>query len=73
MREKYHFERLLKLKQTMQSTLIHLQVSEGYIGFMEEISGANTQGETLEETRLNLREAVQLVLEANQLLAAETH
>lgn len=35
----------------------------GYIGYVAELPGANTQGETLEETRQNLREAVELILE----------
>lgn len=43
----------------------------GYIGFVEELPGANTQGSTLEETRKNLIEAVQLVLEANRQLFEE--
>ena len=30
------------------------------------IAGANTQGETLEEVRENLSEAIQLILEANR-------
>ncbi|MCX7417700.1 MAG: type II toxin-antitoxin system HicB family antitoxin [Planctomycetia bacterium] len=46
-----------------------MPVPEGYIGFVEEIPGANSQGETLDEVRENLREAVQLVLEANRELA----
>jgi len=33
------------------------------------LPGANTQGATLDEVRENLREAVQLVLEANRELA----
>jgi predicted RNase H-like HicB family nuclease len=41
----------------------------GYIAFVEELPGANTQGETLEEARENLREAVELILEANRELA----
>lgn len=43
----------------------------GYIGYIEELPGANTQGSTLDETKKNLVEAVQLVLEANKLLAEE--
>jgi predicted RNase H-like HicB family nuclease len=43
----------------------------GYSAFVEELPGANTQGESLEEARENLREAVQLVLEANRALAEE--
>jgi predicted RNase H-like HicB family nuclease len=38
----------------------------GYIAFVEELPGANTQGETLDEARENLREAVQLILDANR-------
>jgi predicted RNase H-like HicB family nuclease len=48
-----------------------MQVPEGYIAFVEELLGSNTQGVTLEETRENLAEAVQLVLEANRALAAK--
>jgi predicted RNase H-like HicB family nuclease len=45
---------------------------EGYIAFVEELPGANTQGDTLEEARENLLEAIQLVLEANRALAEES-
>lgn len=37
---------------------------EGYVAFVEELPGANTQGETLEEARANVEEAVTMVLEA---------
>jgi predicted RNase H-like HicB family nuclease len=50
-------------------TAVFRQVPEGYIGFVEELPAANTQGATLDETRANLREAVALVLEANRELA----
>ena len=43
----------------------------GYIGYVEELPGANTQGVTLEETKKNLIEAIQLVLEANRQLIEE--
>ncbi|MCX7170978.1 MAG: type II toxin-antitoxin system HicB family antitoxin [Proteobacteria bacterium] len=56
----------------MQFTAVFEQVAEGYIAFVEEIPGANTQGETLDEARSNLAEAVQLVLEANRTLAEES-
>ena len=55
-----------------QLTAVFQRVSEGYIGFVEELPGANAQGDTLEEARSNLKEAVQLVLEANRTLAKET-
>ena len=50
---------------------VYLKVPEGYIGFVEELPGANTQGQTLEEARENLREAAALVIEANRSLAEE--
>jgi predicted RNase H-like HicB family nuclease len=53
----------------MKLTAIYKRVSEGYVGFVEELPGANTQGSTLEETRENLREAVELILETNRALA----
>lgn len=56
---------------TMRFTAVFEQVPEGYIGFVEELPGANTQGATLQEARANLEEAVELVLEANRLLAEE--
>jgi predicted RNase H-like HicB family nuclease len=56
----------------MQLTAVYIQVPEGYIAFVEELPGANTQGATLEEAKENLREAVALVLEANRELAEKS-
>lgn len=55
----------------MHLTQVFQKVPEGYIGFVEELPGANTQGHTLEETRANLMEAIELVMEANRILAEE--
>ena len=55
----------------LQFTAVFRKVPEGYIGFVEELPGANTQGATLEEVRANLKEAVALVLEAKRTLAQE--
>lgn len=55
----------------LQFTAVFRKVPEGYIGFVEEVPGANTQGATLEEARTNLREAVTLVVEANRMFALE--
>jgi len=52
-------------------TAVFQRVPEGYIGYVEELPGANTQGDTLEEARENLQEAVALVLESNRTLAEE--
>jgi predicted RNase H-like HicB family nuclease len=56
----------------MQLTAVFMQVPEGSIGFVKELPGANTQGDTLDEARENLREAVELVLEANRELAEQS-
>ena len=55
----------------IQLTAVFQKVPEGYIAFVEELPGANTQGATLEEARAYLEEAVALVLEANRALAEE--
>ena len=56
---------------TLTLTKIFQKVPEGYIGFVEELPGANTQAGTLDEARKNLEEAIQLILEANRFLAEE--
>jgi len=56
----------------MSLTAVFIKVPEGYIAFVEELPGANTQGETLEEARANLSEAVAMVLDANRELSAQS-
>ena len=56
---------------TTNFTAVFQKVPEGYIGFVEELPGANTQGATLEEARHNLREAIEMALEANREFAEE--
>ncbi len=46
----------------MEFTAVFEKVPEGYIAFVEELPGANTQGTTLAEARENLHEAIELVL-----------
>ncbi len=53
----------------MELTAVYMKVPEGYIAFVEELPGANTQGDTLEEAKENLKEAVEMVLDANRELA----
>ena len=55
----------------IQFTAVFKKVPEGYTAFVEELPGANTQGASLAEARVNLREAVELVLDANRALAEE--
>ncbi len=56
----------------MKLTAVYRKVPEGYIGFVEELPGANSQGATLAEARANLQEAAVLVLEANRQLTEES-
>ncbi len=56
----------------MKFSAVFKKVPEGYIGFVEELPGANTQGKTLEETKENLQEAIAMTFEANRVLAEES-
>ena len=56
----------------MRLTAVFLKVPEGYVAFVEELPGANTQGNTLQEARDNIREAIELTFEANRILAQES-
>ncbi len=56
----------------MEFTAVFRKVPQGYIGFVEELPGANTQAPNLGKARQRLKEAVRLVLEANRALAEES-
>ncbi len=47
-------------------TAVFQREGEWWIAYVEEIPGVNTQGRTLEEARENLKEALELVIEANR-------
>ncbi len=48
----------------LKLTAIYEKAKEGgYVGYVVELPGANTQGETIEEVRENLKETVHLLLE----------
>ena len=42
----------------------------GYIGYVAELPGANTQGETLKEVRENLSEAIELIVDDPHIFVA---
>lgn len=58
-------------------TAVYEQVPEseggGYTAYAEELPGAIPEGDTLEEARNNLRDAVAILLEANRDLASKSH
>jgi predicted RNase H-like HicB family nuclease len=45
----------------------------GYVAYTEELPGAISEGDTLEEARENLRDAIELLLEANRELTSKSH
>ncbi|MFH1371337.1 MAG: type II toxin-antitoxin system HicB family antitoxin [Planctomycetota bacterium] len=52
-------------------TAVYEKVKDGYIGYVEELPGANTQGANLRETKRNLKEAIELVFESYRQLNKE--
>ena len=56
-----------------QFTAVYMKRGRWYVGYVEEIPGVNTQGRTLAEAKRNLKEALELVLEANRRLAHRSH
>ncbi len=52
-------------------TGIFEKVDDWYIGYVQELPGANVQEKTLEEARVSLREAIALILISNRELAEQ--
>ena len=61
----------MKIKFTAVYEEVSKEDGGGYVAYVEELPGAITQAETLEEARENLRDAVELLLDANRALAKE--
>ena len=60
----------MKIKEHF--TAVFEEASEGgYVAYIEELPGVNTQGETLEEARANLQDALLLIIEVQREIAAE--
>jgi predicted RNase H-like HicB family nuclease len=57
----------------MKLTAAYKQVGDWRAAWVEEIPGVNTQGKTLEEARENLKDALEMVLQANRELAEQEH
>lgn len=66
------FHAIISLEADIKLTVVFEKVGEWWLGYVKEFPGANTQDETLDEARENLREAVQLVVETNRELLAES-
>ena len=56
----------------MKLTAVFIAAPEGgYTAFVEEIPGAISEGETMDQARDNLTDALRMVLECNRELAPE--
>ncbi len=53
----------------MSFTAVYQKHGNHYLGWIEEVSGVNTQGDTLAEAKANLRDALAMVLVANRMLS----
>jgi predicted RNase H-like HicB family nuclease len=54
------------MTELILTTIFEEAEEGGFIGYVAELPGANTQGETLEEVRENLSEAIELILTSNR-------
>lgn len=52
-------------------TAVYEKLDDWYIGYVQELPGANVQERTLEEARESLLEAIELILISNQALAQQ--
>jgi predicted RNase H-like HicB family nuclease len=51
------------------TAVFHEAEEGGYVAFVKEMPGAITQGETLDEARANLEDAVRILIETSQMMA----
>lgn len=60
------------MKTKLKLTAVFEPVAEGgYIGYIEELAGINTQGDSLAEVKTNLIEALELVIETQRELSEQ--
>lgn len=55
----------------MSFTAVYLKARHGYVGFVEELPGVNSQGQTLDEARANLQRLAAVVFEEERAQSAE--
>jgi len=60
------------MKANLKLTAVFEEAEEGgYIAFFEELPGVNSQGETLQEAKTNLLDALDLVMDTQRMLSEE--
>lgn len=61
------------MKANLKLTAVFEEAEEGgYIAFFEELPGVNSQGETLSEAKVNLFEALNLVMDTQRMLSEKS-
>ena len=59
------------VKMENRFTAVFQKTGKWWIAFVDELPGANTQGETIDEARGNLKEAVELIVNRDEILTEE--
>ena len=52
-------------------TAVYLKSPHGYVGFIEELPGVNSHGQTIEEARTNLRSLASMIFDLERAQAKE--
>ena len=52
-------------------TAVFLKARHGYVGFIEELPGVNSHGQTIEEARANLRNLASVIFDLERAQAKE--
>ena len=58
-------------RATIAFTAVYLKASHGYVGFVEELPGVNSQGRTIDEARANLQRLAAIVFDEERAHAEE--
>ena len=58
-------------RATIAFTAVYLKAAHGYIGFVEELPGVNSQGRTIDEARDNLQRLARIVFDEERAQAEE--
>lgn len=58
-------------RATIAFTAVYLKSQHGYVGFVEELPGVNSQGRTIDEARANLRRLAAIVFDEERSQAEE--
>jgi len=52
-------------------TAVYLKAKHGYVGFIEELPGVNSHGQTIEEARANLQSLATVIFDLERAQAKE--